>query len=1042
MSNKLTRFLRRKKYFLSITILFLILLSGSRFLWTNIFQSQEQLSIKNGQLDLRDWDATSDDILLLDGNWEFYPQALITGNEPSQLTKTPKTIQVPGEWNEALQSPYGFGTYRLQVQVDPNQDINYSMRVSSIRSASKIFVNGRLIDESGQVGKEKETYLSKNLPYSATFTADENGKVDIWVQAANFTDKRSSGIVRSMKFGSEDAILTDIKFSYTMQIASAIVFLVHVVYALLLYFLGNREKRLLFFSILVFSAMMGSLLSSDEKLFHQFIYMGQEWDFRLANTLLLLTFYALINCTEHRTLPYWQRIYPIYAIMLLGTAGITLFLNVTQIISLFPVYLLFIGIATIISVIAIWRQFTSDPKVNVLLLFSLTALTHHFIWTIIWRESGVTVPHYPFDLFIAMGCFASVWFKDYFKMYADTKKLASRLQRMNEHKDQFLANTSHEFKNPLHGILNMSQAILEREQFSLQQRSVKELETILSVGRRMDFILNDLLDVTSLKQGSYRLKKEPISIASIIAGVNDMLRFTIEGKPIKIVQQIPLNFPKVLADENRVIQIVFNLLHNAVKYTNEGQITIHAYVEGEKAIISITDTGIGMDKEMLTRLFQPYEQANAKETRIEGGFGLGLSITKQLVELHGGTLEVDSTLGKGSTFTFSLELANAQEVDSFYQETQTFLDQTTYFHTESSALQTETASTTEAKRKNNPTARQANILIVDDDPVNLEVMKTILHQENYRITTVMNGQQALAILNEKEWDLIISDVMMPQMSGYELTERIRKQYSLTELPILLLTARRETDDIRSGFLAGANDYVTKPVEAMEIRSRIETLTSIKQAAQEQLRLETAWLQAQIQPHFLFNTLNAIASLSIIDVEKMQDLLNEFSHFLRNKFKFKNMNELIPLEEELKMVRSYLYIEQVRFSDRLQVDWDIDTHEEIKVPFLTIQPLIENAIRHGIMNRVQGGTIWIRVKNYATYVEISIEDNGVGIDEAKLAHILSKQSASKSGVGLVNTDLRLKRFFGEGLSIASILGESTIVSFQIKKEQTENQTIYD
>lgn len=1017
-------------------------MSGSRFLWANVFQSQEQLSIKNGQLDLRDWDATSDDILLLDGRWEFYPQALITGDEPSQLAKTPKTIQVPGEWNQALQSPYGFGSYRLQVQVDPNQDINYSMRVSSIRSASKIFVNGRLINESGQVDKKKETYISKNLPYSATFTADKNGKIDIWVQAANFTDKRSSGIVRSMKFGSEDAILKDIKFSYTMQVASAIVFLVHVVYALLLYFLGNREKRLLFFSILVFSAMMGSLLSSDEKLFHQFIYMGQEWDFRLANALLLLTFYALINCTEHRTLPYWQRIYPIYAIMLLGTAGITLFLNVTQIISLFPVYFLFIGAATIISVIAIWRQFTSDPKVNVLLLFSLTALIHHFIWTIIWRKSGVTVPHYPFDMFISIGCFASMWFKNYFKTYADTKELASRLQRMNNHKDQFLANTSHEFKNPLHGILNMSQAILEREQFSLQQRSVKELETILSVGRRMDFILNDLLDVTSLKQGSYRLKKEPISIASIIAGVNDMLRFTMEGKPIKIVQQIPQDFPSVFADENRVIQIVFNLLHNAVKYTNEGQITIHAYVEGKKAIISITDTGIGMDKEMLTRLFQPYEQANAKETRIEGGFGLGLSITKQFVELHGETLEVDSTLGKGSTFTFSLELANAQEVDSFYQETQTFFDQTTYFHTESSALQTETASTTEAKRKNSLTARQANILIVDDDPVNLEVMKTILRQENYRITTVMNGQQALAILNEKEWDLIISDVMMPQMSGYELTEMIRKQYSLTELPILLLTARRETDDIRSGFLAGANDYVTKPVEAMEIRSRIETLTSMKQAAQDQLQLETAWLQAQIQPHFLFNTLNAIASLSIIDVEKMQDLLNEFSHFLRNKFKFKNTNELIPLEEELKMVRSYLYIEQVRFTDRLQVDWDIDTYDEIKVPFLTIQPLIENAIRHGIMNRVQGGTIQIRVKNYATYVEISVEDNGVGIDEAKLTHILSKQSAIKSGVGLVNTDLRLKRFFGEGLSIASILGEGTIVSFQIKKEQAENITIYD
>ncbi|MGV2805813.1 histidine kinase, partial [Clostridium perfringens] len=167
-------------------------------------------------------------------------------------------------------------------------------------------------------------------------------------------------------------------------------------------------------------------------------------------------------------------------------------------------------------------------------------------------------------------------FKGYFNMHANTKEIAATLQRVNDHKDQFLANTSHEFKNPLHSILNMSQSVLNREGHLLQHRSVKELETVLSVGRRLTLILNDLIDVMSLREGNPRLQEKVISIQPIITGVIDMLQFNAEAKSVDIVNQIPDDFPPVIADENRVIQIVFNLLHNAVKYTNEGLISIQA----------------------------------------------------------------------------------------------------------------------------------------------------------------------------------------------------------------------------------------------------------------------------------------------------------------------------------------------------------------------------------------------------------------------------------------------------------------------------------
>ena len=574
----------------------------------------------------------------------------------------------------------------------------------------------------------------------------------------------------------------------------------------------------------------------------------------------------------------------------------------------------------VVTGIAICKKIIKNIENHQLLLFSLVAIIHHYIWFLIWREMGVTVIHYPFDLFISLGCFASVTFKNYFNVHAETKELAATLQRMNETKDQFLANTSHEFKNPLHGMLNMSRSVLQRERHLLQKTSIKELETVLSVGRRMTLILDDLLDVMSLRAGSPRLQKGPILIQPVITGVIDMLQFIVEVKPVKISMQVSEDFPPVVADENRIIQIVFNLLHNAVKYTNEGEIIVRAFIKEDRAYIVIADTGVGIDENMKSRLFKPYEQATDYETMNEGGFGLGLSITKQLVELHGGTLEVSSIVGEGSKFTFSLMLANPTmaEAEPFLNENKVArtsgrirseeetgnllssyerLSMQEWSVRENAVIDREEESPPSNKKESPSMAGKCGrprILVVDDDPVNLQVLEAILPSDEYEVTTVTSGKEVLNLIDKQVWDLIISDVMMPQMSGYELTRQIRQRFTLTELPILLLTARSLPNDIQSGFFAGANDYVTKPVEPIEIRARIKALTTFKQMVQEQLRLEAAWLQAQIQPHFIFNTLNAAIALSEIDLEKMHHLLEEFSDFLRYKFQFQNMDEIIPI----------------------------------------------------------------------------------------------------------------------------------------------------
>lgn len=1043
MANHSPKYQMKKIHILLLLGLILVILSGSRLLWLKTFHIQKQESITNGQMDLRNWNAEDGGILLLDGEWELYPSQWLMedGSRQASGENEPKLLQVPGGWDEALQadqsSQFGFASYRLRLYVDPEKDLNYSVRVPSVRSSSELYVNGRLLAKSGLVAEAENAYVAKNLPYSATFTADANGVIELVIQAANYTDSRSGGIARSVKFGSEEAIDKEMKVSVSMQLLATIIFFMHAVYALILFLLGNKEKKLLYFSLLTFCIALTNVLSNDEKLFHQLFYMGNNWDFRLANAALVIGAYALLQCTNHRELPYWTRIYPVYRVMSLGTAGITLFLDTRQVIMLFPVYYLLGFTAAGITMIAIYKKVIKDIRSNLLLLMSFLAIIHHFIWSLLWRESGLSLVFYPFDMIVSMGCLATVWFKDYFIMHAQTKEVAATLQRMNDHKDQFLANTSHEFKNPLHSMLNMSQSVLKRERSMLQERSVKELETVLTVGRRLTFILNDLIDVMSLHEGNPRLQKTVLFIQPIVTGVIDMLQLNAEVKSVKIANQIPDDFPPVSADENRVIQIVFNLLHNAVKFTNEGIISIQAYAEDDRAYIVISDTGIGMDAEMLKRVFRPYEQASTSETMIEGGFGLGLSISKQLVELHGGTLEAASALGEGSTFTFSLDLAGLNENEA-KEESGSYHDPLIL----SSAPIQENAAIHSVKAETLPAAKPATllemnqnrplILIVDDDPVNLQVLEAILPPDEYEIATATSGKEALALLDTREWDLVISDIMMPQMSGYELTRTIRERFSFTELPVLLLTARSRPKDIQSGFLAGANDYVTKPVEAIELKSRIEALTTIKQFVREQLRLEAAWLQAQIQPHFLFNTLNAVTALSEIDLDKMRDLLHEFSHFLRNKFKFQNIDELIPLDEELSLVQSYLYIEKVRFEERLEVIWEVDRRGNVKVPFLSIQPLVENAIRHGIMKRAEGGKIVIRIAVYETHAEITVEDDGVGMEEGLLHRILERKADSSSGVGLINTNQRLIRHFGTGLRIQSALGKGTSFTFHVRK----------
>ena len=616
--------------------------------------------------------------------------------------------------------------------------------------------------------------------------------------------------------------------------------------------------------------------------------------------------------------------------------------------------------------------------------------------------------------------FSSVVVKARVKTHTELKKYYELLS-LDKLKDEFLANTSHELKTPLHSVINIAQSLIEGVAGKLNQRQEENLSLIVSIGRRMANLVDDILDFSKLKAGEIVLQRRTVDLHSIVQLIFEVLRHLAGERPVRFVNQLSGNLPGIYADENRLKQILYNLLGNAFKFTSEGKIVVSAMERDGYVEISVKDSGIGIPPEMFEEIFKPFEQADGALTREYGGTGLGLSITKRLVELHGGRIWVDSEVGKGSKFNFTM-LASGEEMEAGGEEGRAVVPVATVV-----SEMTGRALATPLKIQNDG---EFSILIVDDDHASLQVLINLLTVEKHSVIAVTGGMEALEeLMQNRRIDLVILDLMMPKMSGFEVCRKIRERFSLFELPVLMLTAKSRSEDILAGFAAGANDFLGKPVDAGELKARVRTMLELKKSVNRAINNEMAFLQAQIKPHFLYNTLNIIIALSQIDPEKTKDLLIQLSDYLRASFDFQNRESLVMFKKEMALVESYLFIEKARFAERLQVVLEINEEVRCSLPPLSIQPIVENAVRHGVMKRLEGGTVKITVKPENGFVIITVEDSGPGFSEEKRRALL-EGIPETGGVGLKNIHWRMKNLYGYGLQIESEAGKGTKVTIRI------------
>ena len=424
--------------------------------------------------------------------------------------------------------------------------------------------------------------------------------------------------------------------------------------------------------------------------------------------------------------------------------------------------------------------------------------------------------------------------------HAHQRKVREQL-RINEHltridrlKDEFLANTSHELRTPLNGIIGIAESLKDGVAGAVNEGQEEHLDLIIGSGRRLAHLVDEILDFKKLTYHNLTLNAKPVHIGPVVEHVLSLCRPLVVGKSLELVNALPGNCPPVEGDENRLQQILYNLIGNAIKFTDAGEVVVSAEVHGRELAVKVRDTGIGIPEDKQALIFQPFEQLEESNTRIHGGTGLGLAVTRQLVELHGGQIEVKSQVGQGSSFSFTLPIAENVPVemprDSLRGE---------------GLLRRRAKPPVETQADAMAGPVRGHILVADDEPLNLRVVADFLRVQGFEVQGVGDGQQALDALAKRHYDLLILDVMMPRLSGFEVCRIVRETYSALELPILLLSAKNQTSDIVTGLEAGANDYVGKPVERSELLARVQTLllsheaNSARQEKERRLSLEKA-----------------------------------------------------------------------------------------------------------------------------------------------------------------------------------------------------------
>ncbi|MFB5268630.1 ATP-binding protein [Paenibacillus enshidis] len=1011
--------MRKKAAAALITLFMLIATYGILLTYFSIHKKQAPHAV-SGAMDLTSWEFAEDGVIPLDGEWELYPDKLLTHRDDSADAAgelKPVMIRVPGSWSK-LMPVNGAATYRLRIKIDDADAATvYGLKTASIPISNRLIVNGQEAGSSGNPA-EKQHYTALNKPYVSYFMLHP-GWNEILLQVANYEFQASSGVIESIILGQAEQIVMLRDRATAHDWITLTAFLIMGLYFIGLFSQRKNDRSLAVFGMVCVCIAVFTSVSGERVLFGAVGELPFWLYFRIQAVSAVGVGFGFFLYVHTAFRPYcfkWLvRGSFIFGVMLvLLNVGFPTQLSTGPFRPLTTYYATFsLLYATYVFVLAALHKVAGSRYLAVAAMaLNVTALKQNMNIYFGMPIYGLP-PVEPFLVLLMLALLMSLRFSNAFHKI---EELSGQLLQADKLKDDFLARTSHEFKTPLHVVMNISRSMLNDAAQPPTAEQREKLQLMTNITRRLSQLVYDILDLSKLRQGELRIAPAPIDVRSVAEMQVRFYSYLAAERHIQLVNLVPSHLPSVLADENRLSQVIGNLLDNAIKHTENGSIIVTGTERGGKLEIAVQDSGRGIEPQDLALIFEPFKSLGGAQ---QNGFGLGLSIAKQLVELQQGTLTVSSIPGVGSTFTITLpavdqgsEAALPPPSTEISPKPMKYSFVTPYY----------------ANRDGKHT-----VLIADDQYENLRVLIDALQVLDYRVIAVKNGYEALEQIQQAgKIDLVILDLMMPGMSGYEVCQEIRERYSLLELPVLMVTAAIQPQDKVAAFQAGANDYLAKPFDLEELKARIGSLLAMKELLSRAVHLEVAFLQSQIKPHFLFNVLNSIVASSYTDVERARKMIVDLADYLRGSFRFSNTEERIAFAEEFQLIRTYVNIEQARFKDRIRFEFDIaEPAFDLRIPPLLLQPLVENAIRHGIGDRLEGGTVTLTANESEGQWRFVVADDGVGIAPERLKALLERDGTDEPrGVGLLNINKRLTYEYGVSLELESEPGHGTKVTVRI------------
>lgn len=493
-----------------------------------------------------------------------------------------------------------------------------------------------------------------------------------------------------------------------------------------------------------------------------------------------------------------------------------------------------------------------------------------------------------FITFIVLTASAVIIFRDMAKRNYFEKELA-KAKEIAEHsvrvKERFVANISHEIRTPMNAILGLSKILLKNNPDLKQKEYLGAIKTSADI---LIVIINDILDLSKAHSGKMTFEEADFNISHLLSSVTELLQSKVDEKNLKLVNCFDENIPEILmGDAVRLNQIIFNLVGNAIKFTEKGEIRLITDLVSldNKTVtlkFSVKDTGIGIPEDRLSNIFEGFSQGSTEITRKYGGTGLGLNIVKELVELQGGIVSVESQIGKGSVFSFILNFKknNNKNINK------NSLSERTYIPSH---------------------LGRVKVLLVEDNPINQLVAQTILTDFGVETVLASNGKIAIEKIQSEFFDIILMDIQMPEMDGYEVTNYIRTKMTspLNNIPIIAMTAYASESDAKKSINSGMNDYISKPFDENTLYSKIARLVSgtkksiVENKNNEYVNLDYLKSLAKGNMKFIEDVISLFLVQTPVAIDNMKSHLNSKTwqlllaeaHKLKPSFRFMGIKEL-------------------------------------------------------------------------------------------------------------------------------------------------------